>query len=89
MPHQISSCCVVICGGTANERARQNCAENAFLRHRWDEVAGFLHKSNGGQTGVLSLQDQQTDEKAGGGNRTRVTSLEGWGFTPKLHPQCR
>ena len=23
---------------------------------------------------------------AGGGNRTRVTSLEGWGFTPKLRP---
>ena len=24
---------------------------------------------------------------AGGGNRTLVTSLEGWGFTTKLHPQ--
>ncbi len=26
-------------------------------------------------------------EKAGGGNRTLVTSLEGWSFTTKLHPQ--
>ena len=24
---------------------------------------------------------------AGDGNRTHVTSLEGWGFTIKLHPQ--
>lgn len=23
---------------------------------------------------------------AGDGNRTRVASLEGWSFTPKLHP---
>ena len=26
-------------------------------------------------------------KKAGGGNRTRVISLEGWGFTTKLHPR--
>jgi hypothetical protein len=26
-------------------------------------------------------------KKAGGENRTRVISLEGWGFTTKLHPQ--
>ena len=26
------------------------------------------------------------DRKAGGGNRTRMTSLEGWSFTTKLHP---
>ena len=27
------------------------------------------------------------DIKAGGGNRTRMASLEGWGFTIKLHPR--
>lgn len=26
-------------------------------------------------------------KKAGGGNRTRVISLEGWSFTTKLHPR--
>ena len=26
---------------------------------------------------------------AGDGNRTRVTSLEGWSFTAKLHPQTQ
>ena len=26
-------------------------------------------------------------QKAGGGNRTRVISLEGWSFTTKLHPR--
>ncbi len=26
-------------------------------------------------------------EKAGDGNRTHMTSLEGWSFTTKLHPQ--
>ena len=26
-------------------------------------------------------------KKAGGENRTRVISLEGWGFTTKLHPR--
>jgi hypothetical protein len=25
-------------------------------------------------------------EEAGDGNRTHMTSLEGWGFTIKLHP---
>lgn len=29
------------------------------------------------------------EDGAGGGNRTRVTSLEGWSFTTKQHPRLR
>ncbi len=27
-------------------------------------------------------------QEAGGGNRTRMISLEGWSFTTKLHPRA-
>jgi hypothetical protein len=36
------------------------------------------------RTGVT---ERKGKNGAGGGNRTRVTSLEGWSFTTKQHPQ--
>ena len=41
------------------------------------------------EKGPMGEMTCKMQEKAGGGNRTRVTSLEGWSFTPKLHPHKR
>jgi hypothetical protein len=37
--------------------------------------------------GFVTFFPKKTYKKAGDGNRTHMTSLEGWGFTIKLRPQ--